>query len=250
MLRKIITFVLFCMLLPASMSVPLANASPFQTTSPTSPNSSAKSSSSSSSSASSPKISVVVLNRDFTKYKKAKRKTPKDKDRMEIIYFYYFGSPWSAQIDGELRRWAASRPYEVVFRPVPAYFNQNPAGIFGARIHYALEALGQSETLSPLFIQAVQKGHVNLAKASSVFKWMENRGISEKDFQAALNSKQSKFLTTSIPFVLKEYEIQSTPTIVIDGQYIISATSDRSPERVLAITQFMADKLSKGGPRP
>ena len=197
-----------------------------------------------------PKINYVVVGRDFVKYKNPKRKTPKVGQNIEVLYFYYYGSPWAAKIDGDLRRWAATRPYNIVFRPVPVYFNQNPAGIFATRIHYALESLGEEQRLSPLFVQAVQKGSVNLLSAKSVISWMENHGVEEKNFLKHLNAPRTKFLTTSTPFALAQYEITSVPTIVIDGQYIISANQNRSPEKTVAIAEFMVDKLVLGGPRP
>jgi hypothetical protein len=49
---------------------------------------------------------------------------------------------------------------------------------------------------------------------------------------------------------MRDYKVQSVPTIVLDGEYNIRATLKTSPERVAAVAEFMAEKLSHGGARP
>lgn len=197
-----------------------------------------------------PKVRFVVLNRDFVKYSKPKRVTPSQEPQVEVIYFYYYGSPWAQEIDTSLRTWAQTRPYNIKFITVPAYFNANPFGKLGARIHYTLEMMGESERLSPLFMRAVQTKRVDLQKMSSVLQWMENHQVDTVKFLKIINSNEVKSATLAIPQVLGRYEVKSTPTIVIDGQYLIESNEKRSPSRVLEITKFMADKLSEGGKRP
>ena len=197
-----------------------------------------------------PNIQFVVMDRDFVKYEEPKRTTPSPEPQIEIIYFYYYGSPWAYKIDKPLRTWAQTRPYNVKFITVPVYFDGNNYALLSARIHYALVALGQEQRLSSLFMQAVQENRVDLKKMSSVMVWMENHNVSKKEFLRALNSQEVKSSVAALASVAKRYGVVSTPSIVLEGQYLIAANEKRSPERVLALTKFMADKLSQGGPRP
>lgn len=195
-----------------------------------------------------PKITVVVQNKDFVKYAKPKR--VRKQGQVEMIYFYYYGSPWTYQIDKSLRRWAATRPYAINFVAVPLYFNNNSFGILGARVHYALVLLGEEERLSPLFMQAVHQGMVNLGSVPSVLNWMESHGIAQSKFLKALNDPRTKSSTISLPFVAARYDVTSVPSIVLDGQYLISANEKRTPQHVLEVAKFMSDKLAQGGKRP
>jgi len=197
-----------------------------------------------------PKITFVVTGRDFEKYPTPKRKTPQNKNRIEVLYFYYIGSPWASEIDQKLRNWVATRPYEMSFTSVPIYFEGQQAGIFGARIHYALVKLGEDDRLIPLLMQAIRQGRVNLARSESVISWMESHGVPRSEFLQALNAPSTKFQTTSIPFAMDDYNIKSSPTIVIDGKYRIESSETLPPAKTLAIAQFMTDKLSLGGPAP
>lgn len=197
-----------------------------------------------------PNIQVVVLNRDFVKYETPKRKTPSKQPQVEVLYFYYYGSPAAYKIDRSLRQWAQTRPYMLKFTPVPIYFDDNPFAQFGARIHYALQAIGEEQRISPLFMEAVHTKRVNLNDMSSVLEWMENRDVNMKKFMEAINSKENKSSVRALPLVARRYNITSTPAIVIDGEYLIALHGKRTPEHVLAVSQFMADKLSEGGKRP
>lgn len=217
---------------------------------PASPASYASSSRQASPTSPTPKITFVVQNRDFVKYKTPKRKTPGPQERVEVLYFYYVGSPWTQRIDHSIRAWAQTRPYAIKFISVPVYFDNNPYGVLGARVHYALTLLKEDERVLPLFVEAVAKKHVNLNVTQSILSWMEDHGISQERFLKALNDPRTKSSTMSIPFALNNYEVRSMPTVVLDGQYIIASNEQRTPERMLEIAKFMTDKLSEGGKRP
>ena len=198
-------------------------------------------------------VQYVVTGQDFTKYDQPLRKTPGTEHQIEIIYFFWYGSPWSYKIDKQLRQWAATRPYPIHFQPSPAAFSnsrQEPYEVFGARIFFALQQLNKEEEISPLLLEAVHKNYVNLSDPSSVIDWMDSHGIPKEIFLKTLNSPQVKSSAASVNYVMDMYNIKSVPSVVIDGQYLIRADDKMPLDRWLGVVEFMADKLSLGGNRP
>lgn len=197
-----------------------------------------------------PKINYVVVDRDFTKYEKKLPTTRGQANQVEVIYFFWYGSDLSWKIDREMRQWAARQPYPVLLSPSPVILGDSPYQILGARIFFTLKAMGREPDLGPLFFEAVQDGHVDMTNLQAIVDWFSVRGISEKRFLEVLNSNEVKASTLNVYRTMRDYQVEAVPTIVLDGEYKIRVSTKTSPERVAAVAQFMAENLSKGGPRP
>lgn len=187
-------------------------------------------------------LTSVVPGKDFFVYDKPLR-TATASDQIEIIYFYWYGSPWSAEIDRDLRLWAKTRPYSVRFVPSPASFGANHQ-IFGARVFYALQLLNKEAELSPLLLEAVSSKRLNFDSIPVVIKWMDEHGIPEKDFLAALNDPRTKANTASVAKVMKMYNIESVPTVVLNGKYMVRAYDKVPPQKFLNIVRFLTQRLA------
>lgn len=197
-----------------------------------------------------PKINYVVVGRDFTKYEKPLPKTRGQANQVEVIYFFWYGSDLSWKIDRNMREWAASQPYPVLLSPSPVILGDSPYQILGARIFFTLKQLGREQDLGPLFFDAVQGKHVDMTNPQAIVDWFAVRGIDERTFKRVINSNEVKSSTLNVYRTMRDYDIQAVPTIVLDGQYQIRVSNKFPPERVAAVAQFMAQHLSKGGPRP
>lgn len=197
-----------------------------------------------------PKINYVVVDRDFTKYEAPLPKSRGQVNQVEVIYFFWYGSDFSWKIDSQIRQWAARQPYPVLLSPSPVILGDSPYQILGARIFFTLKMLGREPDLGPLFFEAVQGKHVDMTNLQAIVDWFSVRGISDKQFLRVLNSNEVKASTLNVYRTMRDYQIEAVPTIVLDGEYKIRVSTKTSPERVAAIAQFMAENLSKGGPRP
>lgn len=186
---------------------------------------------------------TLSLNNDFTVYQ-TPRPTNATADRIELIYFYWYGSPLAKEVDRDLRIWAKTRPYGVKLIPAPASFGANHE-IFGARIFFALELLGKEEEISPLLLEAVSQRKLDFDSIPAIIKWMAERGIPEKDFLKAMDDSRTKSSTARVKDVMKIYEIKSVPTVVINGKYVVRVSNKVSPQRFLQIVKVLTQGLSE-----
>ena len=191
---------------------------------------------------------TISPGKDFTVYEKP-RPTNATPDRVELVYFYWYGSPWAKEIDRDLRVWAKTRPYGVKLIPAPAAFGSNHE-IFGARIFFALELLGKEEEISPLLLEAVSQRHLDFDSIPAIIKWMEARGIPEKDFLKAMDDSRTKSSTARVKDVMKIYEIKSVPTVVINGKYVVRAYDKVPPQRFLQIVKVLTQRLAENAQKP
>jgi len=196
-----------------------------------------------------PQIQYVVKGQDFQVLQPAQRSTP---GRTELVVFFWYGSPWVAQVEPYLRNWVEQgrAPANLRIQFVPLLTNQNESWAFSARIFFALEQLRVERQITPKLLRAVQEKVVDLSSPKSVNTWLVHQGVDGKAFQEAINSPMVIARVSSLPSVARNYQAKSTPTFVIDGTYQIAATEKMPPERATAVAIFMATKLSEGGPRP
>lgn len=197
-----------------------------------------------------PQITYVVKDRDFTKLDKPLPTTKGQQNQVEVVYFFWYGSDLSWKIDREMRQWAATRPFPVRLSPSPAILGDSPYQVLGARIFFTLTHLNRESDLGPLFFQAVQTKQVDMTNPQALVDWFVAHGIPERQFLATINSNEVKSMTLGVYRTMRTYKVESVPTMVLDGQYQVRATTKMSAERVAAVTQFMAEKLTMGGPRP
>jgi hypothetical protein len=203
-------------------------------------------------------LQTVVVNTDLLKYG-TERRTSAPAGTIEVIYFFWYGSPWAARVDQSLRAWASTRSYPVRFVPYPVIFAADDGSVerqvqvLGARIFFALQLLDKEDSIGPLFMTAVHRNFVHLDSVPSVMAWMEAHGITSKDFLSAINDPKVRQNTAAVPSVVQNYmdkDAISVPAVAIDGSYLARATTSSPLSHWLGVVELATDRLAQGGPRP
>ena len=194
-----------------------------------------------------PKITHVIRNQDFRVLQNPQFDDPAYTD---IVMFFWYGSPWAAQTEPLMRQWIEQgrAPGNVRFHMVPVVLSSDWA--FSARIFYTLEEMKLQRHLTPKLLAAVSQKKVDLSSPKSVKTWLEGEGVSAEKFEEVINGPRVIARMATIMPMTRQYEVRSTPTFIIDGRYHIGANEKLPPARAAAVTMFMAEQLSKGGPRP
>lgn len=194
-----------------------------------------------------PRITHVVRDQDFRVLQSPQRDDPAYTD---VTMFFWYGSPWAAQVEPVIREWIEQgrAPANLRFKLVPVMVSRDWA--FSARIFYTLEEMKLQRRLTPRLLAAISQERVDLSSPRSVKAWLEGEGVPMDVFEEVINGPRVIARMATIIPTTRQFEVRSTPTFVIDGRYHISANEKTSPERAAAITMFMADQLSKGGSRP
>lgn len=175
----------------------------------------------------------LVVGRDFRLYKVPRPTTP---GRLEVIYFFWYGSDWSAKIDAQARSWGASQSASIRFQPSPMVLSNKWA--LGARVFFALEQLKVEHRVGPLLQQAVARQEVSLENPRQVRDFVVASGVNRKKFEAAINDPRVISKAFSTQPAARMYGLQIAPTFVIDGKFVFQASPNTSPENLLKMVQF------------
>ena len=143
--------------------------------------------------------------------------------KIEVIEFFSYGCPHCNDLEPILDAWLAKLPPDVQFRRVPVMFQQRWEGL--ARVYYTLDAMGDETRLSPEVFKAIHTAGLPLYQDKAFFDWAAGHGldrtkVAEVYGSFAVNSKFNRAKALA-----QAYNIQSVPTVVIDGKFVTS--SDR-----------------------
>jgi thiol:disulfide interchange protein DsbA len=143
--------------------------------------------------------------------------------KIEVIEFFSYGCPHCAELEPYLDTWLAKLPPDVQFRRVPVMFQQRWMPL--AKIYYTLDALGTESKLSPDVFKAIHGSGVALWDNDKFYDWAATKGLDRKKVEEVFTSFAVDGKMKRAMQLAQAYNIQSVPTVVVDGKFITS--SDR-----------------------
>jgi protein dithiol oxidoreductase (disulfide-forming) len=138
--------------------------------------------------------------------------------KIEVIEFFSYGCPHCATFEPEVQGWLKSKPADVEFRRIPVLFN--PSWIVLAKAYYTVEGLGEEARLTTELFKAIHDQKVNLTSEKTFFEWLASKGIDRKKAEEMYGSFAIAGKINKAKSQAQAYQIQSVPTVVVDGKFI------------------------------
>jgi thiol:disulfide interchange protein DsbA len=166
--------------------------------------------------------------------------------KVEVVEFFWYGCPHCYTFEPTLEAWVKRLPADVGFRRVPVAFRDEP---FGAhqRIYYALEAMGQLDAVHRKVFFAIHNERARLDKPADIGAFMAKNGIDSAKFLDVYNSFSVQTKSRQAKQLAEAYKIDGVPAIGVHGRYYTSVSLAGSPERALQVTDFLVQRVRKGG---
>ena len=150
---------------------------------------------------------------------------------IEVIEFFSYGCPHCADLEPHMQAWIRRLPPDVQFRRIPVAFQ--PAWENLGRVYYTLDALGEEAKLSPeVFVAIHGSAHLNLAQEQKFFDWAASKGLDRRKVEDTYKSFGVAGKMGRAKQAAQAYGIQSVPTLIVDGKFLVSSSTAGSHERV------------------
>jgi thiol:disulfide interchange protein DsbA len=166
--------------------------------------------------------------------------------KIEAIEFFWYGCPHCNAFEPMLDAWSKQLPADVAFRRVPAAFRDEPFGTH-QRIFYALEAMGQVEALHRKVYYAIHNDRARMEKPAEISAFMAKNGLDGGKFLEVLNSFSVQTKARQAKQLAESYKIDGVPALGVQGRYYTSPTLAGSPDRALAVADFLLQRARKAG---
>jgi thiol:disulfide interchange protein DsbA len=180
------------------------------------------------------------LGKDYTLLSPAQ---PVSTKKIEVLEFFFYGCSHCYHLHAPLSAWEKTMPKDVEMIFVPTMFRDSMEPM--ARAMYALESLGQRPKLHEPLYRAWNVDKIDLNDEAQITDFVGKHGVDRAKFKAAYNGFAMQSKVTRAKQMVRSYQIQGTPTLIVDGKYIISGLQPDDTVRVLKDVIAMARKARK-----
>lgn len=178
----------------------------------------------------------TVLNRTLT---------DTDKENVNVITFFSYGCKECVDTVKTMETWKKNMPYySKMFlspiSPVVSLSDSHPA-----RVYFSLEKLNRLDLNIP-FLEMSVDGKTDYYNDKIYESWLNGRGISPENFKDAYNSNEVISQIYASPDIVEMYELNSIPTITIDGKYKIDAqVINKNKDNLTELVDYLVEKSAK-----
>ena len=152
---------------------------------------------------------------------------------IEVIDFFWYGCPYCNELQPALEVWIKNKAADVTVRRVPAILKDNWAP--HARIFYTLELLGELERLHLTVYHGYHVEQLYMSKPDVMEQWAAKNGIERRRWLDAYYSPEVDARIARAFQATKRYDIQGTPSLVVDGRYLTSSSMTPSVRGVIPV---------------
>lgn len=156
---------------------------------------------------------------------------PTSGSKIEVLEFFFYGCGHCYHLHPSLANWEKKKPKDVELTYVPTIFKDTMEPM--ARTFYALESLGELHRMHDTLYRAWNVDSVKLFDESQIAGFVATKGVDSAKFSAAYNSFTMQSRVTRAKQMTRSYMITGTPTLIVDGKYVITGLQPDDMIRVL-----------------
>jgi len=160
--------------------------------------------------------------------------------KIEVLEFFFYGCSHCFKLHPLLVAWEKKMPKDVELTYVPAIFNASWEPM--ARTFYALDALGQLKQLHDPLFNAWNTTIEDLTDEAKITAFVSKRGVDGKKFGEAYNSFSMQSKIVRAKQMGQSYGIRGTPTLIVDGKYLVTGLH---PPEAIEVLNALIDKARK-----
>jgi protein dithiol oxidoreductase (disulfide-forming) len=166
--------------------------------------------------------------------------------KIEVIEFFSYSCIHCYHLDQGLMAWAKKKPADVDFKRVQIVWGAPMEGL--ARFFSTMNELNLADKLNHPAFAAVMDKHINIGDPTELAAWLKTQpGIDVKRFMQTFNSFGTNARVATAKQMTRDYAIQGTPTIVVNGKY---ALQPATPAVLLQHLDQMVAVARKDGRKP
>lgn len=169
------------------------------------------------------------LGRDYTELSPAQPTHTGEK--IEVLEFFFYGCTHCFHLHPPLSAWEKKIPKDVELQLVPTIFRDSWEPM--ARTFYTLEVMGQQRRLHDDLFNAWNVNNTVLDDEAAILDFLAPRGIDRTKFSSIYNSFTMSSKVERSKQMVRDYAIRGTPTLIVDGKYVITELTPEATIRVL-----------------
>lgn len=163
--------------------------------------------------------------------------------KIEVLEFFFYGCIHCFHLHPYLSKWAKRMPKDVSLDYVPVHFN--PSWEPMAYTYYALKAMGQQKRLDDKLYNALNQERLPLFDMNSIADFVAKNGVNRDKFIKYYRSFTVQNEVQSSGEMTSAYQIEGTPTIVVEGKYVLSGLEPK--DMITALNEVIKKVRKESG---
>ncbi|KVH65757.1 thiol:disulfide interchange protein [Burkholderia ubonensis] len=184
--------------------------------------------------------SAPVAGKDY-EVMKAPQPVSAPAGKVEVIEFFWYGCPHCYEFEPTVEAWVKKQGDKVDFKRIPVAFRDD--FVPHSRLFYAVSALGISEKVTPAIFNAIHKQKNYLLTPQAQADFLASQGVDKKKFMDAYNSFSVQGQVKQSAELLKSYNIDGVPTIVVQGKYKTGPSYTNSLEGTAQVLDYLVKQV-------
>lgn len=157
----------------------------------------------------------------------------------DIRLFFSYPCYPCYEFEAVLDAWTANSETELSLNYVPVTWSQSLR--YYAQLFYTAEALGVQDQAHEQLFSALHLENQALGEQENIVSLFESLGISQQRFLTAYNSVEVSDRVEEAVQANEAFDIQSTPTLVIDCRYRISPNNEIGQQDMVSVAEFLIE---------
>lgn len=157
--------------------------------------------------------------------------------KVEVVEFFAYHCGACNAFEPTLAAWIKKQGDNIVMRRIPLPFQG--ASDPEAHLYLTLEAMGKLDEYHDRVFRAVHVERKRLTKDDDIIAWATSNGLDKAKFMDAWNSFGVQTKLARLPHVAEGYKVTGTPTVIIDGKYVVSPSSVHQSNKIEDTNELM-----------
>ena len=161
--------------------------------------------------------------------------------KIEVSEVFWYGCSHCFSFEPSLEAWSKVAPADVALIKVPAIWRD--VMNLHARMYFAVENLGLYKKANMKIFEAMNTGSKKkFSNENEIAEYMTQFGVTKEEFLKVFNSFSVKSQAQQADSRARGFGISSTPSMVVNGKYLVSPRSAGSHEDMLKVVNYLVDK--------
>ena len=162
--------------------------------------------------------------------------------KVEVRELFWYFCPHCFSVHPLLDNWLQTMDPSAQLVLQPAVF---PGWEYGASFYYVLEELGEVNRLHAPLFDAIHVQKLNFKTQQDFVTWLTLNGIDEGRANKVYESFAVKVAVNKAKANTYKYRITGVPAFIVNGKYIVNATSAGSEEKIFEVLDYLIQKESQ-----
>jgi thiol:disulfide interchange protein DsbA len=162
--------------------------------------------------------------------------------KIEVVEVFSYACPHCAHFQTYIDELKSKLPASAQFVLLPAVFNA--AWEPFARAFYTAQALGLVDKTHQALFDALHRDHLPITSLDALAKFYAGYGADSSTFLSTANSFVIEAKMAHGNDLVRDYHVEGTPTLIINGKYRVAMNSERSigPAEAIKLTLYLVQQ--------